>query len=202
MPAAALAVHELRFRLAYGAGAPHVLAAQGHGYLASLAPWIVLVAALSVGVSLGRLATRWAGGGTAHAPTRHPALRVWLLATFVLVAIYTGQELLEGAFASGHAAGPAGVFGGGGVWALPAALAVGGVLALALRVEQAAQTLGAPVLARVRPCVARLRVLASAPAPFVPAAAPLASAAAGRAPPAATRRRAVVAAEPAPLSLA
>ena len=36
MPAGALAVHQLRYVLAYGSHAPDRLAAQGHGYLNSL----------------------------------------------------------------------------------------------------------------------------------------------------------------------
>ena len=48
LPAAALGVHELRYRLAYGADAPQALAAQGHGYLDSLAPWLVLLLALAL----------------------------------------------------------------------------------------------------------------------------------------------------------
>ena len=38
MPAAALAVHQLRYALAFGDGAPQALSAQGHAYLTSIAP--------------------------------------------------------------------------------------------------------------------------------------------------------------------
>ena len=45
------------------------------------------------------------------------------------MAIYVSQELLEGLFATGHPGGVAGIFGYGGWWSIPAALAVGLVLA-------------------------------------------------------------------------
>jgi len=214
MPAAALAVHQLRYRLAFGARAPHELAAQGHAYLSTLAPWIALLAALAVGAALGRLARRWAAGGAgagldaacalerapdgspqsarargraADAPARGGLPRLWLLASAALLAIYCGQELLEGVFAAGHRAGLAGVLGAGGWWALPLALAAGGLLALALRWERAAErALDArrpPLRLRIR---ARLAEAAPCGAPVpvaLPAPAPLARAAAGRAPP-------------------
>ncbi|HEX7291138.1 MAG TPA: hypothetical protein VF250_08440 [Conexibacter sp.] len=190
MPAAALAVHRARYELAFGADAPRALAAQGHAYLSSLAPWLVLMAALGLGVSLGALAQRWArGGGEIGAVARTPRLagvRMWLLASTALFAIFAGQELLEGWFASGHAAGLAAVVGGGGWWALPAALVAGGLLTLALRagacVEEALAEL-APVRLALRAAArSAARVLRpSDPAPRPPA--PLARAAAGRAPP-------------------
>ena len=43
VPAGALAVHQLRFLLAFGGGAGTELARQGHSYLHSLVPWIVLL---------------------------------------------------------------------------------------------------------------------------------------------------------------
>lgn len=183
MPLAALAVHQLRYKLAFGAGSSEALSAQGHAYLGSLVPWLVLLAALSSGATVGRLAYRWAGG-SGRERRRVGFVRTWLVAASALFAIYAGQELLEGAFASGHLAGLSAVVGAGGWWAAPAALLVGGALALALRgaavAEQAigagrislrlAARAGAPIL---RPAVAvsRARV------------APLARAGAGRAPP-------------------
>ncbi|MCW2954263.1 MAG: hypothetical protein JWQ48_3433, partial [Conexibacter sp.] len=177
MPGAALAVHQLRYELAFGPHASKALTTQGHGYLSSLTPWIVLLATLAIGVSLGLLAHRWAtaptavagrarrngrGGRSGRATTsapRRPGLRVWLLAALALVAVYAGQELLEGLFATGHPSGLNGIFGDGGWWALPAALLVGGLLALALRG-------GAAVVAALRPA-RRLLSLRSAFAAFV-----------------------------------
>jgi len=54
-----------------------------------------------------------------------------LICVGALLAIYIGQETLEGLFATGHPAGVAGVFGFGGLWSLPAAACVGLVLAAA-----------------------------------------------------------------------
>lgn len=196
MPAAALGVHQARYELAFGADAPRALAEQGHAYLSSLTPWLVLLAALALGASLGALAQRWARGGRdpggrgAGAP-RMAGVRVWLLASAGLWAIFAGQELLEGWLAAGHAAGAAAVVGAGGWWALPAALAVGGLLTLALRAGAAVED----ALAELAPLRLRLRAAGRAGtrllrpvAPARRAQAPLARAAAGRAPP---RRRAV-----------
>ncbi len=182
MPAAVLGVHQLRYVLAYGDGAHAQLAAQGHQYLFAATPWLVLLASLSLGASLGSLARRWARGGGGRTPA---GLRVWLLASLALFALYSGQELLEGALAAGHAAGIAGVVGDGGWWALPAALAIGGVLALALRsAEAVVAAVSARVLLQLRARPARPFVQRPAPAPARRLAAPLACAAAGRAPPA------------------
>lgn len=186
MPAAALAVHQLRYSLAFGDSAPQELARQGHAYLSSLAPWLVLIATLGLGASLGNLARRWAtGNGSADARRRHVGLRVWVGASLGLFAIYSGQELLEGALAGGHAAGLAAVFGCGGWWALPAAWAVGGVIALALRGSHAledALAVGRTCL-RVRLPAAATRVLRPTLTALRISPSPLADAAAGRAPP-------------------
>jgi hypothetical protein len=189
MPAAALLVHQLRYELAFGADAPRALARQGHAYLSSLAPWIVLLAALALGASLGALVQRWGSGDAAGRPMgsrRATGLRTWLLASTALAAVYAGQELLEGCFAGGHAGGVAAVVGGGGWWALPVALLVGGLLALALRAGTAAEE----ALERLAPLRLPLRALASPDAlplwpdaPALRALAPLARAGAGRAPP-------------------
>jgi len=190
MPAAALLVHQARYELAFGADAPRALAEQGHAYLSSLTPWIVLLAALALGASLGALAQRWARGAAADRADRRAArlagARMWLLTSAGLVAIFAGQELLEGWLAAGHAAGAAAVLGGGGWWALPAALVVGGLLTLALRAGAAVEEALAG-LAPLRLCLrAARRAATRPPRPVTPALrlrAPLACAAAGRAPP-------------------
>jgi len=197
MPAAALLVHQARYDLAFGADAPRALSQQGHAYLSSLEPWIVLLAALALGASLGMLAQRWAGGGATGRAQRTPhlaGLRVWLLASAALIGIFAGQELLEGCFASGHATGVAAVLGTGGWWALPASLVVAGLLTLALRagvqVEDALAEL-APLQLRLRASAPAAVRLPRSAAPRLRLPAPLARAAAGRAPP----RRAAVAAQ-------
>lgn len=128
MPAGALAVHQLRYWLAFGGHAGVVLRAQGHAYLHSVAPWIILVLALSVGVFLRALGA--ALGGRSSVPGLMTSfISLWLLCGLALVGIYVSQEFLEGFLIAGHPAGLIGVFGYGGWWSIPAALAVGLVMA-------------------------------------------------------------------------
>ena len=56
-------------------------------------------------------------------------LALWIVCAACLIAIYVTQEFLEGLFATGHPVGLAGIFGYGGWWCVPAAVAVGLVLA-------------------------------------------------------------------------
>jgi hypothetical protein len=184
MPIAALAVHQLRFMLAFGPSrSSSELAGTGHSYLSSVTPWVVLVLALGFGLFLGRLARAWRSGEAAG-PARRNTVRVWFAATAALVLIYAGQEFLEGLFATGHHAGLAGIFGDGGLWALPAAAAVGGTLALLV--------CGGRVVVALAARRGRKRVIAAAEAPaplrgprpvLLVAASPLAACAPERAPP-------------------
>lgn len=130
MPAGAFAVHQLRYWLAFGGHAGAQLQAQGHSYLHSLVPWIVLLLAVSVGAFLRALGRAFAGHRSLPRYTTSFAV-LWVLCATCLVAVYGTQEFLEGLLATGHPAGLAGVFGYGGWWAVPAALAVGLVLAAA-----------------------------------------------------------------------
>jgi len=174
LPAAAFALHQLRYTLAYGSHAGSALTAQGHAYMTSLAPWLVLLLAFGAGSFVLRVAC-----GRDDRPRRSP-LGLWALASCVLLAIYTVQELLEGLFASGHPGGFEGVFGHGGWWAVPLALLLGAAIAALLHV-------GRLLIAAVRrrsvfgpaPLVAALQAV------WLPLPPPLAGAAAGRAPPAA-----------------
>jgi hypothetical protein len=128
MPAAAFAVHELRFVLAFGGHASVELQRTGHSYLHSVVPWVVLLIAVSVGGFL------WALGRALSGQTSLPRYTfsltgLWFVCSAALVAIYVSQEFLEGLFAAGHPAGLAGIFGYGGWWSIPAAVCVGLVLA-------------------------------------------------------------------------
>jgi len=130
VPAAALAVHQLRFMLAFGGDAGVELARQGHSYLHSLVPWVVLLVGLAAGAFLWALGR--AMGGQRSAPRYTLSLAaLWVVCSACLLAIYVTQELLEGLLATGHPAGLAGVFGSGGWWSIPAAVCVGLVLAAA-----------------------------------------------------------------------
>ena len=142
MPAAILAVHDLRYRLAFGAAAPERLQSEGHAYLHAAVPFAVVAAALGAGLWLVRAAR-------AGAPRRTRLLKLWTLAFGSLLAIYAGQELLEGAVAPGHPAGLHGAFGDGGLWAIPAAAAAAAALALLVSGASHALELLADARARV-----------------------------------------------------
>ncbi len=183
MPAGAFAVHQLRYWLAYGNRAGVELAAQGHSYLHSVVPWIVLLIALAVGTFLLALGRALGGGGSLPRYTLSFAA-LWLLCAACLVVVYTTQEFLEGLFATGHPGGLAGIFGYGGWWSIPAALAVALVLAAvfhsARRVLHAvAERHKRSVLLAGRPPV----LARSALDVLLPALAPLADGWSGRGPP-------------------
>ena len=128
VPAGAFAVHQLRYWMAFGSGATDELRAQGHSYLHSLVPWIVLLIAISAGVFLRALG-RALGGRCSLPRSTLSFAALWLVCGVCLLAIYVCQESLEGLFATGHPGGLVGIFGDGGWWSVPAALTVGLVLA-------------------------------------------------------------------------
>jgi hypothetical protein len=183
MPAGAFAVHQLRYWLAFHGLAGVELQRQGHAYLHSLVPWIVLLIAVAAGAFLRALGRAF---GRHCSLPRYTAsfAALWLTCAVCLVAIYVCQEFLEGLTATGHPAGLAGIFGFGGWWSIPAAVCVGLVLAAAFHgarwvIHEVAQRRGrrTPIarepLAAVRPV---LEVL-------VPRLAPLADGWSGRGPP-------------------
>lgn len=177
-PAAAFAVHQLRYELAYGSRSTAALSAQGHGYLNSLAPWVVVLVALALGTFLTRLA-RVAGGGAERNP-RRAFSALWLVASSFLLVTYSLQEWLEGVFAAGHPGGVAGVFGHGGWWAIALSLLAGLAVAALLLLARAAVELVARLRAtRPRSAAAMLRPATVS----LVRRAPLAGASAGRAPP-------------------
>ena len=161
-------------------GADSALAAQGHGYLDSLAPWLVLLLGLALGAFLVRVARALAG--RADTAPRRSFAALWLLSTASLVAIYAAQELLEGVFAAGHPSGLAGLFGHGGWWSLAAAVVIGAGLAALLRLASAVVASAARLAARPRRTEARAAFVRPRSALLAPRGV-LASAAAGRAPP-------------------
>jgi hypothetical protein len=183
MPAAAFAVHQFRYWLAFGGDAGAHLQAQGHSYLNSLAPWIVLLIAVAVGGFLRALGR--ALGGTCSLPRYTVSFAaLWLLCAVSLVAIYVCQEFLEGLFATGHPAGLGGIFGYGGWWCVPAAVGVGLVLAAVFHGARWVLREVADRSRRVVPTVPRRTTAARAPgAVWIPRPAPLAGGWSGRGPP-------------------
>jgi hypothetical protein len=131
LPPAALAVHQLRYFLAYGRGASAELQHTGHSYLHSVVPWLVVLVALAIGSFLRSLG-RTLGGRQSASRRAASFTGLWLACATCLVCIFACQELLEGLFASGHPTGIAGIFGYGGWWSIPAAVCVGLVLAACL----------------------------------------------------------------------
>jgi hypothetical protein len=180
LPVAALGVHELRYRLAYGANANSALAAQGHGYVDSLAPWLVLLLGLALGAFLVRVAG--ALGGRPDSSPRRSFAALWLLSTVSLVAVYAVQELLEGVFAAGHPSGFAALFGHGGWWALAASVVVGAGLAALLRLASAVVSSALRLAGPTRRWTPA-RPLATPRSVLLVPRGVLATAAAGRAPP-------------------
>jgi hypothetical protein len=131
LPAAAFAVHQLRYLLAFGGTSGVELQRQGHAYLHSLVPWIVLLLALALGGFLSALG-RAMSGQTSLSRFSFSFLGLWLTCSLSLLVIYATQELLEGVLAVGHPWGLAGVLGYGGWWSIPASLCIGLVLAALL----------------------------------------------------------------------
>ena len=183
MPAGAFAVHQLRYWLAFGSHAGVELAAQGHSYLRSVVPWIVLLIGLSVGAFL--LAFGRALGGRCSVPRYTLSFAaLWLICAACLVGIYMTQEFLEGLFATGHPGGLVGIFGYGGWWSIPAALAVGLVLAAAFHgARRVLRTVAERCAERVTITRRRRAVLRVRHEVMLPALEPLADGWSGRGPP-------------------
>lgn len=182
LPAAAMLVHQLRFMLAFGSDSGLELQRQGHAYLHSLVPWIVLLIGLAVGAFLRRLGR--ALGGEASLQRSLSFGGLWMVCACSLVAIYVVQEFLEGLFATGHPTGLAGIFGYGGWWSIPASLYVGFLLAALFLGARRVLTELAARCRRFAPLPARRA--AGAPGPcevLVPRLAPLAGGWSGRGPP-------------------
>lgn len=127
----ALSLHELRFLIDVGHGGVGT-GGHGHGYLLLAGPIIGMVAA----ILLGSLVVRSAVCSPSARVQRVRVARVWPLAAAALLAIYTSQELVEGAVAPGHPSGLDGVFGNGGWVSIPLSLAIGAVIALLVRITQ------------------------------------------------------------------
>lgn len=180
MSAAALTVHQLRYEVAYGDNSGSQLAAQGHDYLGFLTPVVAMLVAAAAGLFIIELGRARAGQLGRSVAAGFPLL--WVTASISLLAIYSGQELAEGVLSSGHPGGLIGVFGHGGLVAVPLSVLLGAIVAAFLRGAESAVTWAA---ARARVRRSRRRPVSfprPLDAPRFPSA-PLAASAAGRAPP-------------------
>lgn len=182
MPAAAFAVHQLRYWLAFGPHAGAVLQAQGHAYLHSVVPWIVLLVALPAGMFLRSLG-RALGGERSLRRYTLSFTALWLICAASLAAMYVCQEFLEGLFVAGHPGGLVGILGYGGWWSIPASIGVGLVLAAAF--HGARQVLDEVALRHRGAGITSSRPRATRPpqGALVPRPAPLAGGWSGRGPP-------------------
>jgi hypothetical protein len=164
----ALALHQLRYLLAYGDDASGALAQQGHTYLSGIAaPLIGAALSMIAAVSLGRVLLRLPGRSRDEASLERGAL----LYAAALLAIFWAQELSEGLLASAHPAGLAALFAGGGWIAVPLALLLGALCSLfALGIDRAERALAAPASPRLTRLEAPLLSEASHAAPRAPLA--------------------------------
>jgi hypothetical protein len=145
----ALAVHELRYWLAYGRGAGEALAQQGHGYMSDLGGALVVLALATLLATL----LAWALAPRAR-PAHEPALatfrRTAALYALALGAIFCVQELTEGAIAAGHPAGLAAILAHGGWVFLPLTPAIGAVCSVACLALRGVERTLARIAARRR----------------------------------------------------
>lgn len=123
LSAGAFGVHQLRYFLAFGEDSQRALESSGHGYLMALEPLLALAFAFAVGQALWRIVS---GRPGAALPSRRA---LGLMFGGALLAVFVGQELLEGRLAAGHASGLGAVVGSGGWIAAPIAFGIGAVLA-------------------------------------------------------------------------
>ena len=180
VPAAAFAVHQLRYSLAYGSRANTELAAQGHSYMHSLVPWLILTLGIGFSAFIRRAAVAAGTGDPGRFHRRSPGT-LWAGTTLGLLAIYSVQESLEELLASGHPNGFAGVFGHGGWWAIPVSAAVALIVVALLRLGRSLLRAAASFAPR-RVTLATSVLRRPGSVALVPVR-PLARSAAGRAPP-------------------
>lgn len=158
-------VHELRYLAGHGGDAEQALADHGHAYLTFLTPL--------VGLLLAAAATHFVWSVRARREDR--CERTGRLDTLrlagILLAVYVGQELVEGLLASGHPDGLSGVFGDGGWTAIPLSVVVAAVLTLMSRgarrlvegvfARAARQLFGSATAPRARPAAVTFEACAS-----------------------------------------
>lgn len=138
-----LAVHQLRYLIAFGSEDAAVLHREGHSYLAEAVPVLLALAIAAIAARLVVAATDRRSVPGASRSTISTALRYAL----ALICVFSAQELAEGVLAEGHPAGAAALVGGGAWVALPLSFALGLVAALAERALDRAEAVIAIVLA-------------------------------------------------------
>jgi hypothetical protein len=127
-----LAVHQLRYALAYGSQAAAQLSAHGDHYVTAATAISGALVAVALGLGVLRLLATRRGRARVEI-ARAPLWLLWLGLTLVLFAGFCALEVSEMVFEPGRAAGVAAIFGSGGWWAVPAAAFVAGLMALLVR---------------------------------------------------------------------
>lgn len=123
--AGAVAIHQLRYAIAYGDAAPQALAAHNHAYMSLALPAVATAFVIALSALLIRVAR-----GRAAAPGHRMSLAtLWLCCALLLGTIYGVQETLEGA----------GALAGGGWIGFALAFPAGFLVALASRGADAAE---------------------------------------------------------------
>ncbi len=149
----AFALHQLRYLLTIGSSGE--VAEASHRYMADLLPPIAVLVLAAVVATLIR-------GTEGASPSGTPLTRRIAVFAGALLAIFLGQECLEGIIAVGHPAGPAALAANGGWLALPLALGIGALSALLAKalegVERAIAVVHAE-LVRSRPPIVHGRAL-------------------------------------------
>lgn len=120
-----IALHQLRYALAFGSRSGEELAKQGHGYLLDALP-VITGMALAV-LAAGVIRALWTGR-TYRVAALGGKWR-WLLYAAAILVVYASQELLEGTLSAGHPAGAAAVIGASGWLAIPLAAILGALIA-------------------------------------------------------------------------
>lgn len=156
----ALGLHQLRYFIAYGHDAPSALEGAGHGYLMQVAPLLVAIAAAAVLASLALPALLRVTGIPARLGGVVPTASAYAAA---LLAVFSLQELAEGALFAGHEPGLAGVLAHGGWVALPLAAVLGLATALIARLLDSAEHKLVRALARPQLARAPRRLESTAP---------------------------------------
>ena len=173
-----LAVHQLRYLLAFGDEAGSELASQGHSYLGLAAPVVV---ALALSILAARVVRAALDGRIEGAPSS--LTRGAVLYGGSILAVFCAQELGEGAAFAGHAGGAAAVLAHGGLLALPLSLAIGLLCAMLDRRLHEIECLAAALRPARRAPQALPRLLGSVAAAHPRVFSPLAFGLARRPPP-------------------
>jgi hypothetical protein len=135
LAAGAVAIHQLRYAIAYGDGASHALAVHNHSYFEFALPAVATVFV----VALAGLLVRVAHGRSAAPGRRMSFVTLWLACALTLGTIYGMQESLEGA----------GALAGGGWIGFALAFPAGLLVAVALRGADAAEIRPAHISLRI-----------------------------------------------------